>query len=82
MLFTAVTLASTLSACVTASRGGDPLAWAPPGSVGQVASLESLVDSGNASGRSVARPAPVQVQRRARPVEGCPGLGLARDRSA
>ena len=54
MLFTAVTLASSLSACVTSSRGGDALSYAP-GASSPVANLEGLVAGGGAARPQVAR---------------------------
>ena len=52
MLFTAAALISSLSACVTSSRGGDALSWSAPGASGSIASLEGLVSGGNAGARA------------------------------
>lgn len=58
MLFTAAILSSSLSACVTTSRGGDALSWRAPGAPSQIANLEGLVDGGSRAGRP---PQPSQV---------------------
>ncbi|MBX3502509.1 MAG: hypothetical protein KF889_23945 [Alphaproteobacteria bacterium] len=58
-LFAAAFLASSLSACVTSSRGGDALSWGAPAASSRIASLEDLVDGGSGpQTRQIAQVAP------------------------